>query len=213
MLERFLSSGKLEKKVIGKIKDYLNTLCSATQCLKGVLINEKIEETYCIESLEREADYLKREIISLIYEGAFLPYIRPNLCAFIEITEKAFNYLKICALNFRYLRNDIYKEIKKLCIKVADINVEMCEILMNGFDALSKKNNLREKNLAIRICEKKVDEIKLDINETLRNSKTGKYVNFWEGKIIAEFVDALVSISDIIEDASDYLYILELSLK
>ncbi len=213
MLEKFWGSGKLEKKVLEKIKDYLNTLCSATQCLKEVLTKEYIEETYCVENLEREADYLKREIISMIYEGAFLPYIRPNLCAFIEMTEKAFNYLKLCAFDFRYLKLDIYKEIKEECIKVADINVEMCQILIKGFEALTKKDDIREKNLAIRIYEKKVDDIKLDISEKLRNSELAKQVNFWEGKTIAEFVDSLVSISDIIEDASDYLYILDLSLK
>lgn len=64
--------------------------------------------------------------------------------------------------------------------------------------------------MAIRIYEKKVDEIKLDLTEKVRNKEI---INFWEGKNIDEFLNALVKISDIIEDASDYLYILDISLK
>jgi len=86
----------------------------------------------------------------------------------------------------------------------------MAEILYRAFQSLMEKNNLREKNLAIRIYEKKVDEIKLDLTEKVRDKEV---INFWEGKNIDEFLNALVKISDIIEDASDYLYILDISLK
>jgi predicted phosphate transport protein (TIGR00153 family) len=213
MLEKLLGGGKLEKKVLEKIKKYLDTLCSATECLKNLLITEDVERSYCVENLEREADVLKREIIATIYEGAFLPYVRPNLCTFIEITEKAFEALEICAFEYRYLNKNIYQNIKEDCLKVAKINVEMCQILIKAFEALRGKDNLRERNLAIRICEKKIDEIKLEITEKLRKCDTCEIINFWEGKNISEFVESLVRISDIIEDASDYLYILDLSLK
>jgi len=213
MLEKLLGGGKLEKKVLEKIKKYLDTLCSATECLKNLLITEDVERSYCVENLEREADVLKREIIATIYEGAFLPYVRPSLCTFIEITEKAFEALEICAFEYRYLNKNIYQNIKEDCLKVAKINVEMCQILIKAFEALREKDNLRERNLAIRICEKKIDEIKLEITEKLRKCDTCEIINFWEGKNISEFVESLVRISDIIEDASDYLYILDLSLK
>ena len=210
MLEKFFGGGKLEKKALESIKNYLQIFISAQECLKNLFLTENLEKSYCIENLEREADSIRRKIISTIYEGAFLPYIRPNLCAFIEITEKAFDFMKICAFEFRYLNKEFYQTIKEEVLKIANINIEMAEILYRAFQSLMEKNNLREKNLAIRIYEKKVDEIKLDLTEKVRDKEV---INFWEGKNIDEFLNALVKISDIIEDASDYLYILDISLK
>jgi len=210
MLEKFFGGGKLEKKVLEGIKKYLQTLQSAIKCFKNVLVTENVEGTYCVDDIEREADSLRREIIATIYEGAFLPYIRPNLCNFIEITEKAFDALQTCSFLYRYLNKNLFEEIKDEVIKIANINLEMAEILIKAFESLVEKNNLREKNLAIRIYEKRVDEIKLDIAEKIRKCEIA---NFWDGKNISDFIEALVKISDIIEDASDYLYIIDLSLK
>jgi predicted phosphate transport protein (TIGR00153 family) len=210
MLEKLFGGGKLEKKALENIETYLQIFVSAQECLKTLLLTEDLERSYCIESLEREADAVRREIISVIYEGAFLPYIRPNLCTFIEITEKAFDFLKICAFEFRYFDKTFYQDIKDEVVRVANINVEMAEILYKAFQSLMEKDNLREKTLAIRIYEKKVDELKLDLTEKVRRKEI---TNFWEGKNISNFIDALVKISDIIEDASDYLYILDISLK
>ncbi len=210
MLEKLFGGGKLEKKALENINNYLQIFIAAQECLKNLLFTEDLERSYCIESLEREADSVRREIISTIYEGAFLPYIRPNLCTFIEITEKAFDFLKICAFEFRYFDKTFYQDIKDEVVRVANINVEMAEILYKAFQSLMEKDNLREKTLAIRIYEKKVDELKLDLTEKVRRKEI---TNFWEGKNISNFIDALVKISDIIEDASDYLYILDISLK
>ncbi len=86
----------------------------------------------------------------------------------------------------------------------------MCEILSLAFEALIDKGDLKEKNLAIRICEKQIDDLKFDIIEKLRKIEIQ---NFWDGKIISDFVDYLTRLSDLLEDASDYLYIIEISLK
>ncbi len=64
--------------------------------------------------------------------------------------------------------------------------------------------------MAIRIYEKQVDDLKFDISEKLR---TVEIKDFWDGKTINDFVGYLTKISDLIEDASDYLYIIELSLR
>jgi len=57
---------------------------SATECFKGAITTGNTEATFCVADLEREADSIRREIISTIHEGAFLPFIRPNICRFIE---------------------------------------------------------------------------------------------------------------------------------
>ncbi|MCS7203460.1 MAG: TIGR00153 family protein [Thermodesulfovibrio sp.] len=210
MLEKIFSGGKLEKKVIENIKNHIKTLCLAAECFKNAIITGNKEQIYCVIDLERDADSIRREIISMIYEGAFLPFLRPSICRFIEIVDEAFDTVEDAAFEFRYLNFEVYKTIESECIKIASVNSNMCELLLIAFESLLTKGDLREKNLAIRIYEKQVDDIKFEITEKLRKAEI---TNFWDGKIISDFVSYLTKVSDLIEDASDYLYTIEVSLR
>lgn len=210
MFDKLIATGKLEKKVIEEIKNHIKTLCSAADCFRNSISEGNRDGTLCVADLEREADSIRREIISTIHQGAFLPFIRPNICRFVEMVDEAFDNLEDAAFEFRYIKGDIYESIKHECEKIAQINSSMCELLLIAFETLTKKGDLKEKNLAIRIYEKQVDDLKFDIIDKLRNIEL---TNFWDGKIISDFVEYLTKISDLIEDASDYLYIIEISLR
>lgn len=210
MLNKIITGGKLEKRVIENIKLHLKILCSATECFKNAITKSNKESTFCVADLEREADSIRRQIISTIHEGAFLPFIRPNICKFVEMVDEAFDILEDAAVEFRYLNNQIYTVIENECIKISKINSEICELLLIAFESLLTKGDLKEKALAIRIYEKQVDDLKFDIMEKLREIDIK---NFWDGKILSDFVDYLTKLSDLIEDASDYLYIIEVSLR
>lgn len=210
LLEKVFSGGKTEQKVIENIKRHIKTLCSASDCFKKALEESDKDQMLCIPDLEREGDTIRRDIISNIYEGAFLPFLRPNICRFVEIVDEAFDVLEDAALEFDYLDSKLDEDINDDCIKIADINLKMCEMLLIAFEALFRKEDLREKNLAIRIYEKKVDEIKLELTKKLRKIEIK---NFWQGKILSDFIFYLTHISDVIEDASDYLYIMNVSLR
>ncbi len=210
MLEKVFSLGKTEQKVIENIKKHLKTLCSASDCFKKAIEKHDKDLLFCVPDLEREGDFIRREIISNIYEGAFLPFLRPNICRFVEIVDEAFDSLKDAAQSFDYLGLQLDKEIEEDCNKIADINFKMCEMLSLAFETLFSKEDLREKNLAIRIYEKKIDEIKIDLIDKLRAKEVK---GFWEGKILSDFISYLTSVSDVIEDASDYLNIINVSLR
>ena len=209
MIEKVFS-GKTEQKVIENIKRHLKTLYSASECFKKALEEWNKDQLYCVTELEREGDSIRREIISNIYEGAFLPFLRPNICRFVEIVDEAFDVLEDAAFDFEYLGPNLNEEIEEDCIKIADINLKMCEMLLIAFETLFGKGDLREKTLAIRIYEKKVDEIKFDLINKLRGEEVK---DFWEGKIISDFISYLTRVSDVIEDASDYLHIINISLR
>ena len=202
--------GKTEQKVIENIKKHIKTLCSAADCFKKAIEERDKDLTFCVPDLEREGDTIRREIISTIYEGAFLPFLRPNICRFVEIVDEAFDVLEDAAYEFENLDFKLDKEIEDDCIKIADINLKMCEMLLIAFETLFNKEDLREKNLAIRIYEKKIDEIKFDLIKKLREKEVK---SFWEGKILSDFISYLTRVSDVIEDASDYLYIMNVSLR
>lgn len=210
MLEKVFFGGKAEQKVLENIKRHIKTLYSACEIFKDALLKHNKELMLNVSDLEREGDSIRREIVSNIYEGAFLPFLRPNICRFVEIVDEAFDVLKDAARNFEYIDSTIYKDIEDDCIKIADINVKMSEMLSIAFETLFSKEDLREKSLVIRIYEKKIDEIKSDVILKLR---TKEVTNFWEGKVLSDFVSYLTHVSDVIEDASDYLYIINVSLR
>ena len=55
-----------------------------------------------------------------------------------------------------------------------------------------------------------IDDIKFHLRRKVRTIPIG---NFWEGRLMSEFFSGLTSISDIVEDASDYLSIINVSMR
>jgi len=210
VLENVFFGGKKEQTVIEKIKKHIQVLNTASECFKKAIENREREQLYCVSDLEREADSIRREIVSMIYEGAFLPYLRSNLCRFVEIVEEAFDLLKEAASKFEYMKQGLDAEIEEDCVKIADKNLKMGELLLIAFETLFGKEDLREKTLAIRIYEKQVDEIKYDL---IKKMSEKEVKDFWHGKMLSDFVDFLTRISNVIEDASDYLHIINISLR
>jgi hypothetical protein len=92
--------------------------------------------------MEREGDTIRREIISNIYEGAFLPYLRPDLCRFAETVDRVFDKIEDTALNC--IDMEVPEQINSECARVAFLNLKICEMLMITFDAMLKGNDLRE---------------------------------------------------------------------
>jgi len=161
-----------------------------------------------VMDLERAADIIRRDIISRIYEGAFLPYFRPDLCKFVEIVDNIFDLLEDTA--YRYLDLKLPEQLRSECIQVAFLNRRICEMLLITFESMLKGEDLREKILAIRIYEKKIDDIKFDL---IRDARKIEITNFWDGEILSQFLSCLTSISDVIEDASDHLQVIHVSMK
>jgi len=208
ILEKILSKGKKERGVIENIRRHIKLLCTAFETFKSALETNNRNLMRNVVDLEREGDSIRREIISSIYEGAFLPYLRPDLCKFVEIVDDVFDLVKDTASH--YLDAEIPDQIKGECVKVALLNVRICEMLLITFEAMLEGKDLREKTLAIRIYEKRIDDIKFSLIKEAREIPTR---NFWEGKILSDFMSGLTMISDIIEDASDYLQMINVSMR
>ena len=208
MLKRLFFGGKIEQEVIEKIKRHIEILCSACETFKTAIEKRDKKMMLGVFDLEREGDIIRRNIISNIYEGAFLPFLRPSICKLVEIVDDAIDLVEDAA--FEYTDSELDNETKDDCIKIADMNLKMCEIFLIAFESLLSGEDLREKNLAIRIYEKKIDEIKFDL---IKRLKTKEVKSFWEGKMISDFIYHLTNISDLIEDASDYLQIINVSLR
>lgn len=207
-LEKLLSPGKKEQVVIEGLKKHMKLLCSAIEVFQKALTENNKALMDDVKQSERDGDVIRREVISKIYEGAFLPYLRPNLCKLTEIIDNVFDLLKDAAYLYQTLRP--VSTIQYQIDQIASLNLQMCQMLLMSFEALMGGGDLREKALAIRIYEKKIDDIKFDLLADLRSIPID---DFWEGKILSDFVSRLTSVSDVIEDASDYLQVINVSLR
>ena len=207
-LKKIFDYGKQEERVIEDIKRHLKLLSNACDSFhRAMEENDKHLAREVVDS-EREGDSIRREIVANIYAGAFLPYLRPDLCRFAEIVDRVFDSLQETALN--YLEVKLPEHLRDECVRVAFLNTRMCELLLISFDAMLNGEDLREKALAVRIYEKKIDDMKFSILRDLRQIPVD---DFWQGRILADFVSGLTTISNTIEDAGDQLQIINVSMK
>ncbi len=210
MFKKSLWGGSKEEKVLHLIEKHLTLLLESCQLFKKAFSTSDSVIMSKVLDLEREGDLIRREIITLIYEGAFLGFLRPSLCQFVEIVDEVIDEVKEAAQ--RYILGISFNDlIKDECIKISNLNEEASEVLLLSFKSFCEGGDLREKNLAIRICEKRIDEIKIELFSNLLNMEDTK--NFWHNKILSDFLYSLANISDLIEDASDALQILSVSVR
>lgn len=208
LFKSLFSKGKKEKAVIGDITNHIKLLCTACGFFKTALETDDRRLMRKVMHIERQGDSIRRDIISKIYDGAFLPYIRPDLCKFVEIVDSVFDLLE--DTGYKYLDLKLPEQLKGECVHVAFLNRRICEMLLVTFEAMLEGEDLREKTLAIRLYEKKIDDIKFDL---FHEAQKIEITNFWEGEILSQFLSCLTSISDVIEDASDNLQIIHVSIK
>jgi predicted phosphate transport protein (TIGR00153 family) len=208
VFRKIFSQGKKEQAVIDRMTAHIALLIQACRKFHEGLENDDRDGIRRVLDLEREGDTIRREIIAAVYEGAFLPYLRPDLCRFAEVVDRVFDAIEDSANH--YLETRLPEPIRDDCVRIAFLNTRICEMLRICFWAMLGGDDLREKTLAVRIYEKKIDDIKFEMKRVLWKIPVQ---DFWEGRILAEFVDGLTSISDIVEDASDYLHVINVSMK
>jgi uncharacterized protein len=208
ILEKILSHGKKEREVTEDIKRHIKLLCTACETFRTALEKQDRRLLLDVIDLEREGDSIRREVVSHIYEGAFLPYLRPDLCKFVEIVDEVFDLLKDTATYC--LDTELPERLRDDCVRVALFNLRMSEMLLITYEAMLKGEDPREKILAVRIYEKKIDDIKFNL---FSEAQQVPIENFWKGKMLSDLITGLTGLSDIIEDASDHLQIIHVSIR
>jgi len=98
ILEKIFSHGKKERQVTEDIEGTSSFFARPVRSSKTPW-NAMIAIS-CMKwlGLKERRMPVRRDVISHIYEGAFLPYIRPDLCKFVEIVDEVFDALKDTAL-------------------------------------------------------------------------------------------------------------------
>ncbi len=202
--------GKLEKEVLDLIEEHLKILMNACETFKLAF---EISDTSLIKGickLEDDGDRIRREIALRIHEGAFLPYLRPNIYRFAEVVDEAIDKLEDTVYDYLNLKScKILDLVKDDILKIAELNFEASKYLSKAYDALLKGEDLREITTKIRFYEREIDSIKNIIKAEMKEVD----VNVWEALTFVSFLEHIVSVSDLIEDAGDIIQMINVSLR
>ncbi len=208
MFKKWMRGDRKEEAALTAMHEHLRLLCSANEALADLIHQGEKSRAETIYDLEREGDMARRHALSIIFEGAFLPYLRPSLCRFVELVDQAFDTVEDTARYFE--RITLHDSTVEECRTVTSLNKQMCEILGIAFQRAVQGQDIREQVLAIRILEKRVDDLKAEIYQKIHSIPVS---DFWQGKFYADFLESLTTFSDLIEDASDALYVLTVSFR
>lgn len=207
MFKRIFTREHREEVVLENIQEHLKLLVKTCERVDELIRGCDRGLIEIVEDLERQADEVRRNIFVKLFEGAFIPYLRPHVYRFTEIVDEAIDELEDTAryLEFIKIPPELFDEV----VNISEINTRAAELLSLTFQAFRKGDDLREKVLAIRVYEKRVDDLDHLIKWKTRYTKVD---NFWEGRWLSEFLKSLTTVSDYLEDAADVLSLIRLSL-
>jgi len=207
-IRRLILGGEKENLVIEKMGEHLSYVREASGLLKTMIEKDDKELANEICEIERLGDITRREIALYLYEGAFLPGLRANLYRFAEIVDEVIDEIEDTSMAY-VLISKLDDDIRKDCLRVAEINLKMSNDLIAAFECLQNECELKDRTLVIKIREEEVDGIKGQLYKKMIKKDVKSY---WEGETLSNFIRHLVNISDLIEDAADIIKILNVSL-
>ncbi|MEO2117015.1 MAG: TIGR00153 family protein [Methanocaldococcus sp.] len=206
----FLFERDNEKSVIDNLRLLIQMSLKSIELLKEY-INSKDEKILKdIIKIEEEGDETTKNI-RINLEKAFLPNMRRELSRSAELLDETLDSLKHAAMLYELLKTDIDKYLREEIDLVLMITVDMFKHLDRVLDVIEKGGDLDPIIKEIKDKEKFIDDVYQNrIYKYLINLEVK---SFWEGKILCDFIDNIVDISDYIEDVADELHIIYLHTK
>ncbi len=208
-LKKFMLGGEKEREVVEKFKEHISLIVEASEVFKVSLENRDKSTVYEVCEVEKYGDAIRRETLQKLFEGAFIPGLRPYLYKLSESIDNVLDELEDVAVLYLMLdciSNEVYSDL----VRIAEINTKMGKLLLDAFNSLENNSDMSDILLKIKISEEEVDAIKGRIYKKIRNLR---FENFAEWYLFIKFVEKLINISDLIEDSADIIQILNVSLR
>ena len=206
----FLFERTNEKGVIDNLRLLIQMSLKSIELLKEYMESKDEKILKEIIKIEEEGDETTKNI-RITLEKAFLPNMRRELSRSAELLDETLDSLKHAAMLYELLKGEMDKYLKDEIDLVLMITVDMFEHLDRVLDVIERGGDLDPIIKEIKDKEKFIDDIYQNrIYKYLVNLKVS---SFWEGKILCDFIDNIVNISDYIEDVADELHIIYLHTK
>ncbi|WP_202319575.1 TIGR00153 family protein [Archaeoglobus neptunius] len=207
-IRKFVFGGEREREVLNLIAEQIGIIIDTCELMKMII--ERNDEAVVGDVCEAEkmGDAIRRDIMIKIHSGAFIPAIRSDFCNLAEELDEILDELEDIAVLFLLVKT-IPDEIRGDFTRVAEINSRMAYQLSDAFKAL-QDGNLSEILLKIKISEEEVDSIKSRIYQKLKGINFGNYAEWY---FFIKFVEKLINVSDLMEDAADTIQVLSVSIR
>ena len=206
-----------EKKTLQKIRRHVETTHEALLELGNALTafeNENTalfsEKKEAIDSLEKKADRLRREIEEDLYSGAFLPVSRSRILDFSENVDKVADIAEDAAKILPFIeRKEVPDELLILLGQGVEKAAESVKLLVDGLEDIEDLDKVRDIIRMIRAEEHECDEIAHQAYATVYREKS-EAVRL---HILCKLIEFISDLSDLAEDASDSLSLIVLMHK
>lgn len=215
----FFKKGR-EKEVVGMIMDLLNKVHECIEETEKAIthyLNENIAEAKTCalktDHIETEADHIRRSIVDALFKGAFLPIFRVEVHNFVEKMDLIANNAEICCDFFLGQRPMVPVNLKERFLKIIHDTLPMSRFLKEATeDFFTRRDHefIRERITQIGIAESAIDD---DEWKLTRDLFTSADLSLAEKMHLRRCLERLTSISDQIEDTSDWLEVLLISTK
>jgi len=212
------NTSKVHLTILEQIKDVEGCLVSFNNFMKAA-VNPKsdiemmralAESVYQMESA---ADRSLRAMIDSLNNVAYLPATRSELIDIAAKCDKIANKCEHVAEMMVLQHFKFPAEYSEQIVKILEITKEQFAVLLSAigklfskFDELLKDHSILDE---IRDLESKVDEIEMDLYEDIYSQDMG----LAEKMQIADFVEMLCDVSDIMEDVADKIQIMLITRK
>lgn len=164
------------------------------------------------DHIETETDHIRRSIVDALYRGAFLPIFRVEIHNFVEKMDLIADNAEICCDFFLGQRPEIPEDLKERFLKVIDDTLPMSHCLKEATENFFSKGDhefIKKSMAQIGISESAIDDEEWKLTRDLFTSD----LSLAEKIHLKRCLERLTSISDQIEDTSDWLEVLLISTK
>ncbi|XRO74760.1 TIGR00153 family protein [Methanocaldococcus sp. 28A] len=206
----FLFERNNEKIVLENLRLLIRMSLKSIELLKEYMNSKDEKILKEIIKIEEEGDETTKNI-RINLEKAFLPNMRRELSSSAELLDETLDSLKHAAMLYELLKEELDEYLKDEIDLVLMITVDMFKYLERVLDVIEKGGDLDPLIKEIKDKEKFIDDIYQ--NKIYKYLINLEVVSFWEGKILCDFIEYIVNISDYIEDVADELHILYLHIK
>ncbi len=208
-----------EQEVIRLIMDLLQkvhecieeTQRTVTHYLRGEIDDAKAS-ALMTDHIETETDHIRRSIVDALYGGAFLPIFRVEIHNFIEKMDLIADNAEICCDFFLGQRPHVPEAFKQRFLKVIDDTLPMSRCLKEATENFFTKGDhefIRKGMTQIGVAESTIDDDEWKLTRDIFTSD----LPLAEKMHLKTCLERLTSISDQIEDTSDWLEVLLMSTK
>ena len=195
-------------KHLEKVDGCLKIALKAVEEYLSANIEEAKSLAIKVDQIETETDDIRREIISKLYSGAYLPLLREDILHLVQHVDKIADGAEACCDFFLDQRPDIPEEMKSGFLKIMENSIScftpLKEAIGSFFMGKIDIKAIREKTKEVGIIESDVDKEEWDLTRDI--FKAG--LDYGHKIHLKLCLESIVEVSDRAEDTADELEII-----